>query len=48
MNDVQRVIKNWIQEQSPWVQIAISKIYSQEQINDELIDQLIGLVKEEK
>ena len=45
LNNVNREIVAWIQAQSNWVQLAATKVFGQVKIKDELVDELLVLLK---
>lgn len=45
MNDVNKEIMEWVHSQPHWVQLAATKVYAQEEVKDELIDELLALLK---
>lgn len=45
MNDVNKEIVEWVHSQSQWVQLSATKVYEQEEVSDELIDELLALLK---
>lgn len=48
MSDVNKEIMDWVNSQPHWVQLAAAKIYSQKEINEKLINELLALLKEPK
>jgi energy-coupling factor transporter ATP-binding protein EcfA2 len=45
MKDVNKEIMDWVHAQPSWVQLAVTKIYAQEELGDDLIDELLALLK---
>ena len=45
MNDVNKEIMEWVHAQPHWVQLAVTKVYAQEEVMDDLIDELLILLK---
>lgn len=48
MNDVNTELKEWVHGQPYWIQLAATKVYVQEEVNDTLIDELLALLKTEE
>lgn len=48
MNEVNKEIIEWIHSQPHWVQVAAEKVYTQEEVKDDLIAELLALLKTEK
>lgn len=47
MNDVNAELKEWVSNQPYWIQLAATKLYTQEEVSDTLIDELLALLKTE-
>lgn len=45
MNNVNKEIMDWVQAQPHWVQLAAKKAYVQDEVTDDLIDELLALLK---
>ena len=45
MKDVNKEIMDWVHAQPNWVQLAATKIYAEEELGDDLIDELLALLK---
>jgi energy-coupling factor transporter ATP-binding protein EcfA2 len=45
LSDVNKEIIDWVNAQPYWVQLAVSKLYGQTEIKNELIDELLALLK---
>jgi len=45
LNDINRGIIDWVHSQPHWVQLAVAKIYGQTEVKNELIDELLVLLK---
>ncbi len=45
MNNVHKEIRDWIHAQSHWVQLAATKVYAKEEVKDDLINELLVLLK---
>lgn len=45
MNNVNKEIMDWVHAQPHWVQLATKKIYAKEKVDDDLIDELVLLLK---
>lgn len=45
MSNVNNEIVDWLHAQPHWVQLAATKVYAQEEVKDDLIDELLGLLK---
>jgi len=45
MDDVNNEIVAWVHSQPQWIQLAATKVYAQEEVSNELIDELLALLK---
>ena len=45
MTDVNKETIGWVHAQPYWVQLAVTKIYGQEEVKEDLIDELLALLK---
>jgi hypothetical protein len=45
MSNMNKEIMDWLNDQPHWVQLAATKVFSQEEIKDDLIDELLALLK---
>lgn len=45
MNDVNKELITWVHDQPYWIQLAAIKVYAQEAVSDDLVGELIALLK---
>lgn len=45
MSNMNKEIMDWLNDQPHWVQLAATKVFSQEEIKDDLIDELLAFLK---